>query len=91
MDSLDSVRDWGCAPEYAEGMWRMLQPEGPEDRVRFFPRFLRPTEMDQSIGDASKAGTELRWEAEVLTSKLARIIVDADSAQLMADPMVSSD
>ncbi|WP_216637220.1 GDP-mannose 4,6-dehydratase [Staphylococcus aureus] len=30
---LDSVRDWGYAPEYVEGMWRMLQADEPEDLV----------------------------------------------------------
>ena len=25
MGNLDAVRDWGYAPEYVEGMWRMLQ------------------------------------------------------------------
>ena len=33
MGNLDSVRDWGYAPEYVEGMWRMLQAEEPEDFV----------------------------------------------------------
>jgi GDPmannose 4,6-dehydratase len=33
MGNLDSVRDWGYAPEYTEGMWRMLQADEPEDYV----------------------------------------------------------
>jgi GDPmannose 4,6-dehydratase len=31
--NLDARRDWGYAPEYVEGMWRMLQQETPEDYV----------------------------------------------------------
>ena len=31
--NLDAVRDWGYAPEYVEGMWRMLQVDEPEDYV----------------------------------------------------------
>ncbi len=31
--NLDAVRDWGYAPEYVEGMWRMLQAPDPEDFV----------------------------------------------------------
>ncbi len=27
LGNLDSVRDWGYAPEYVEGMWRMLQAD----------------------------------------------------------------
>lgn len=33
MGNLDAIRDWGYAPEYAEGMWRMLQADEPEDFV----------------------------------------------------------
>ena len=33
MGNLDSIRDWGYAPEYVEGMWRMLQQDQPDDYV----------------------------------------------------------
>jgi GDPmannose 4,6-dehydratase len=33
MGNLDAVRDWGYAPEYVEGMWRMLQVDSPSDYV----------------------------------------------------------
>lgn len=33
LGNLDAVRDWGYAPEYIEGMWRMLQAAEPEDYV----------------------------------------------------------
>ena len=33
MGNIDAVRDWGYAPEYVEGMWRMLQLDAPEDFV----------------------------------------------------------
>ena len=33
MGNLDAVRDWGYAPEYVEGMWRMLQTDEPDDYV----------------------------------------------------------
>ena len=33
MGNLDARRDWGYAPEYVEGMWRMLQLEAPSDYV----------------------------------------------------------
>lgn len=31
--NLDARRDWGYAPDYVEGMWRILQQEKPEDFV----------------------------------------------------------
>jgi GDPmannose 4,6-dehydratase len=33
LGNLDAVRDWGYAPEYVEGMWRMLQQDDPDDYV----------------------------------------------------------
>ena len=33
MGNLDAIRDWGYAPEYVEGMWRMLQADAPDDYV----------------------------------------------------------
>jgi GDPmannose 4,6-dehydratase len=33
LGNLDAVRDWGYAPEYVEGMWRMLQADEPGDYV----------------------------------------------------------
>lgn len=33
LGNLDARRDWGYAPEYVEGMWRILQAENPEDFV----------------------------------------------------------
>ena len=110
LGNLDAVRDWGYAPEYVEGMWRMLQADEPDDfvlatggnftvrdfvvtafehagldwerHVRFDERYLRPTEVDALIGDASKAEAKLGWKAAVQTDELARIMVDADIAAL---------
>jgi len=33
LGNLNAKRDWGYAPEYCEGMWRMLQKDIPEDFV----------------------------------------------------------
>lgn len=106
MGNLDSVRDWGYAAEYVEGMWRMLQVDEPEDfvlatgggitvreflaasfdhvgldwerHVEFDERYLRPTEVDALIGDASKAESRLGWKATVGGADLARLMVEAD-------------
>lgn len=106
LGNLDSIRDWGYAAEYVEGMWRMLQVDEPDDfvlatggnftvrnfletafshaglnweeHVKFDERYLRPTEVDALVGDASKAQEKLGWKATVDTEQLARIMVDAD-------------
>ena len=33
LGNLNAQRDWGYAPEYVEGMWRMLQQDEPDDYV----------------------------------------------------------
>ena len=33
LGNLDAKRDWGYAPDYVEGMWRMLQQQAPDDYV----------------------------------------------------------
>ena len=33
LGNLDAIRDWGYAPEYVEGMWRMLQHNKADDYV----------------------------------------------------------
>src|SRR5271170_2627819 len=33
LGNLDARRDWGYAPEYVEGMWRILQADNPNDYV----------------------------------------------------------
>ncbi|HUX58960.1 MAG TPA: GDP-mannose 4,6-dehydratase [Bacteroidales bacterium] len=33
LGNLDSKRDWGYAPEFVEGMWRILQADEPDDFV----------------------------------------------------------
>ena len=50
--------------------------------VKFDERYLRPTEVDNLVGDASKAESLLGWKPKVLTPELARIMVDADRAAL---------
>ncbi|WP_206491978.1 GDP-mannose 4,6-dehydratase [Rhodococcus sp. KRD162] len=110
MGNLDAIRDWGYAPEYVEGMWRMLQADRPQDYVlatggsytvkdfltvafehadldwqqyvEFDDRYLRPSEVDALVGDASRAESELGWKASVHTPELARIMVDADMEAL---------
>ena len=33
LGNLNAKRDWGYAPEYVEGMWRILQASNPDDYV----------------------------------------------------------
>lgn len=56
-----------------------------EKYVKFDPRYLRPTEVDALVGDASKAEKVLGWTPKVLTPELAGLMVDADRKALEAE------
>lgn len=53
-----------------------------EAHVKFDPRYIRPTEVDNLIGDARLAEEVLGWTPTVLAPDLARLMVDADMADL---------
>jgi GDPmannose 4,6-dehydratase len=62
LGNLDAKRDWGYAPEYTEGMWRILQHDTPED----FVLATNETHTVRSFADAAfkHAGMPLTWEGE---------------------------
>ena len=106
LGNLDSMRDWGFAPEYVEAMWLMLQQPTPDDfviatgeshTVREFltlacrhlgldpgacvvqsKKLLRPIEVNCLLGDSSKAGRVLQWQARTSFHELVKIMVDKD-------------
>jgi GDPmannose 4,6-dehydratase len=123
LGNLDSLRDWGYAPDYVEGMWRILQYDKPEDfvlatnemhtvkeftelsfnelgielvwegtgvnekgrckktgniLVEVDPAYFRPTEVEQLLGDYTKAKTLLGWEPKVKFKELVSIMAKAD-------------
>jgi GDPmannose 4,6-dehydratase len=53
-----------------------------EKYVRFDENYLRPTEVDTLIADASKAEKTLGWKASVQPQELAAIMVDHDIATI---------
>jgi GDPmannose 4,6-dehydratase len=55
-----------------------------EQHVVLDARFLRPAEVDQLIGDASKAKQQLGWEPRTSFRELVEMMVDADVERLAA-------
>jgi GDPmannose 4,6-dehydratase len=53
-----------------------------EQYVEIDTRYFRPAEVDLLIGDASKARQKLGWEPKITFKELARMMVDADLADL---------
>jgi GDPmannose 4,6-dehydratase len=48
------------------------------EHVAVDPMYLRPTEVDTLLGDATKAKRELGWEATTRFDALVKLMVDAD-------------
>lgn len=123
MGNIDSLRDWGYAKDYVEGMWLMLQQDTPDDfvlatgemhtvkefiekafKLRGFdikwkgsgvneigydeitgrelifidPKYFRLAEVEQLLGNPTKANTLLGWKSKTTLDELVRIMVDAD-------------
>ncbi len=58
LGNLNAQRDWGYAPEYCEGMWRMLQQDQPDDFV------LATGETHSVRGFVNLAFTELDMQLD---------------------------
>jgi len=132
LGNLDSMRDWGHARDYVEGMWLMLQQDNPDDfvlatghmhsvrefveaaceyigmelewegsgdsevakekktgivRLRVNPKFYRPTEVEQLLGDPTKAKTKLGWTPKVDFKALVKDMMDSDIALMKKNEM----
>ncbi|MBU0557984.1 MAG: GDP-mannose 4,6-dehydratase [Bacteroidetes bacterium] len=67
LGNLDAKRDWGYAPEYCEGMWRILQHDTAED-------FVLATGKTHTIHEFcelafAELGIELEWQGEGVNEK----------------------
>ena len=54
--------------------------------VEIDPKFYRPAEVDQLIGDATKAHQKLGWTPKTKFADLVRLMVDADVQLLQSQP-----
>jgi GDPmannose 4,6-dehydratase len=54
----------------------------PEDHVRVDERFIRPADVDQLVGDATKARQKLGWAPEVTFEELISMMIKHDLALL---------
>ncbi len=62
LGNMDAKRDWGYAPEYVEGMWRMLQADKPDD-------YVLATNETHSVREFvelsfSRLGMEIEWRGK---------------------------
>ncbi len=81
LGNLDAMRDWGYAPEYVEGMWRILQQDKPDD-------YVLATGVTTSVREFATmafeyAGLPIEWEGsgsneQGISTETGRVLVGID-------------
>ena len=83
LGNLDAKRDWGYAPEYCEGMWKILQYKKPED-------FVLATGETRTVREFTELsfreiGIELEWKGKNEFEKGVVKKIDWDKAAKLLD------
>src|SRR6186997_3187420 len=88
LGNLDARRDWGYAPEYVEGMWRMLQHDEGDD----FVLATNETHTVREFAEAAFAHVDLDWKEFVKhderyerPAEVELLIGDAGKAKRLLD------
>lgn len=81
LGNLDARRDWGYAPEYVEGMWRMLQHSTPEDFVLATGKTYTVREF--ATLTFKELGIDLEWQGKGVDEKgidraTGKVLVEID-------------
>ena len=80
LGNLDSARDWGCAKDYVDAMWRMLQRPVPDDYVIGTGRLRKVRDLCSiAYGHVGK-----NWENYVVSDP--RFMRSAETQAAVADP-----
>ena len=58
--------------------------------IRIDPRYFRPTEVDQLIGDSSKARKKLGWTPEISFEKLIEEMIKNDKEIALKDSILEN-
>lgn len=83
LGNLEAKRDWGFAPEYCEGMWKILQHKSAED-------FVLATGETHTIREFAElafkdAGVELEWTGDGENEKGIVKNIDFDIAKKLIE------
>src|SRR5213595_1376993 len=88
LGNLDAKRDWGYAPEYVEGMWRIVQEDAGDD----FVLATNETHTVQEFVEAAFARVDLDWKEYVKhddrcgrPAEVDLLISDASKARKILD------
>ena len=83
LGNLDAKRDWGFAPEYCEGMWRILQHKKAED-------FVLATGQTNTVKEFVELsfkhlGVDLEWKGKGVNERGIIEKVDFEKAKSLID------
>src|SRR3990170_3006551 len=83
LGNLDAKRDWGFAPEYCEGMWKILQHKKAED-------FVLATGEAHTVKEFveltfNEIGIELEWKGKAESEKGVVKKIDYKKAEKLLD------
>ena len=56
--------------------------------VKIDPRYFRPTEVEQLLGDPTKAKTKLNWQPQISLSKMISEMIELDSKEAEKEVML---
>ncbi len=80
LGNLDAKRDWGFAPEYCEGMWKILQHKTAEDFVLATGETHEVKEFTEKSFAA--AGVQIEWQGKGVDEK--GVVAKTDENKLRA-------
>jgi GDPmannose 4,6-dehydratase len=83
LGNLDAKRDWGYAPEYCDGMWRILQHKTAEDFV--LATGETKTVREFVIHSFHHLGIELEWKGNGIAEKGIIKKIDFEKAKGLID------
>jgi GDPmannose 4,6-dehydratase len=79
LGNLDASRDWGYAPDYVEGMWKILQQDQPDD-------YVLATGESRTVREfATLAFSELDMEIEWIGSGLKEKGVEVSTGNVLIE------
>jgi len=80
LGNLDSMRDWGHAKDYVEGMWRILQHTAPDDFVLATGVAITVREFAEKV--FNRLGIKIEWQGtgleEIGIDQCGRTIIRID-------------
>lgn len=81
LGNLDAKRDWGFAPEFCDGMWRMLQQKSPDDYVLATGETHTVREFAEVA--FKELDMELEWKGkgpkeQGIVKKTGKVVVEVD-------------